>query len=117
MENPGNAHHWITVFCEGKTCNRDAIGAKIKVNILDKNGSKRAIWATVGTGGSFGGSSLRQELGLGDATKIESIEVTWPKPGLPKSIYSNIALDGFVKLVEGAASAETLALNKLQLKH
>ncbi len=117
MENPGNAHHWITVFCEGKTCNRDAIGAKIKVNILDKNGAKRSIWATVGTGGSFGGSSLRQELGLGDATKIESIEVTWPKPGLPKSIYSNIALDGFVKLVEGAAAAETLALNKLQLKH
>ncbi len=117
LENPGNDNHWITLFCEGKTCNRDAIGAKIKVTTLQKNGSKRAIWATVGTGGSFGGSSLRQELGLGQASKIESIEVQWPKPGLPKSVFTDVPMDGFVKLVEGASAVETVQLGKMKLKN
>lgn len=117
LENPGNDNHWITIFCEGKTCNRNAIGAKIKVNTVQKNGSKRAIWATVGTGGSFGASSLRQEIGLGQASSIESIEVTWPRPGLAKSVFTGVPMDGFVKLVEGAGSAEAMPLNKLSLKH
>ncbi|MFN0175338.1 MAG: FG-GAP-like repeat-containing protein [Saprospiraceae bacterium] len=116
LENPGNENHWITIFCEGKTCNRDAIGAKIKVTTLQKNGSKRAIWTTVGTGGSFGASSLRQEMGLGQAAKIESIEVSWPKPGLPNSVFTNVPMDSFVKLVEGASEAETVSLSKAKLK-
>lgn len=116
LENPGNDNHWITIFCEGKTCNRDAIGAKIKVTTVQKNGSKRIIWSTVGTGGGFGASSLRQELGLGQATKIESIEVVWPKPGLPKSVFTNIPMDGFIKLVEGGTALETVSLVKLKLK-
>jgi hypothetical protein len=116
LENPGNANHWITIFCEGKTSNKDAIGAKIKVNMLQKNGSKRSVFATVGTGGSFGSASLRQEIGLGDARQIESIEVTWPKPGVPKSIYTNIPLDGAIKLTEGVSTAETVSLGKLKFK-
>lgn len=116
LANPGNKNHWITIFCEGKTANRDAVGAKIKVTTIQKNGTKRAIWSTVGTGGSFGGSSLRQEMGLGEATAIESIEVTWPKPGLPVSVFTNVPMDGFVKLVEGATTVEILSQNKIQLK-
>lgn len=116
LENPGNANHWITIFCEGKTSNKDAIGAKIKVNMLQKNGSKRSVFATVGTGGSFGSASLRQEIGLGDARQIESIEVTWPRPGVPKSIYTNIPLDGAIKLTEGVCTAETVSLGKLKFK-
>ena len=116
MENPGNSNQWITVFCEGKTVNRDAIGAKIKVNIVRKNGSKRSIYATVGTGGSFGAASLRQEIGLGDAERIESIEVTWPKPGVAKSVYSNVNPNTHIKLMEGATEAEIVALNRQQFK-
>ncbi|HAD13207.1 MAG TPA: hypothetical protein DCF33_12320 [Saprospirales bacterium] len=116
LENPGNSNHWITIFCEGKTSNKDAIGARIKVNILQKNGGKRSVFATVGTGGSFGSASLRQEIGLGDARQIESIEVTWPKTGVPKSIYTNIPIDGAIKLIEGVATPETVSLGKLKFK-
>ncbi|MDX1913422.1 MAG: CRTAC1 family protein [Saprospiraceae bacterium] len=117
LENPGNDNHWITIFCEGKTCNRDAVGAKIKVTTLQKNGSKHSVWTTVGTGGSFGSGTYRQELGLGQATKIESIEVTWPKPGLPKSVFTDVPLDAFVKLTEGATAAEIMRINKAKLKN
>ena len=75
---------------EGKSCNRDAIGAKIHVTVLQPDGAPRHIYVTVGTGGSFGSSSLRQEIGLGNATKIVSVEVIWPRPGIPKSTYTNL---------------------------
>jgi hypothetical protein len=39
------------------------------------------VHALVGTGGSFGSSSLQQEIGLAKASKIASIEVTWPATG------------------------------------
>ncbi len=116
FENPGNANAWVTLFLEGKTCNRDAMGAKIKVNVVEKGGKKRMICATVGTGGSFGSSSLRQEIGLGQAEKIESVEVMWPKPGVPNSVYTNVPLNAASKLTEGNAVVEAVGLTKVKWK-
>lgn len=112
-ENPGNSNHWITLFLEGVNCNRDAMGAKIKVTALDKGGAKRQIWVTVGTGGSFGASSLRQEIGLGQAQGIESIEVQWPKPGVPNTVYKDVPMDKALKLKEGNNTPETVQLPKI----
>lgn len=110
FRNPGNENHWLTLMLEGKTSNRDAIGAKIKVNVITQSGSNRQICVTVNTGGSFGSQSLRQEIGLGDATKINSVEIMWPKPGVPNAVFTNIALNSAVKLTEGSAQVETLNL-------
>ena len=41
-------------------------------------GVPRDIHVTVGHGGSFGSSPLRQEIGLGDAQTIKSVEIRWP---------------------------------------
>ena len=116
FENPGNANAWVTLFLEGKTCNRDAMGAKIKVNVVEKSGKKRMVCATVGTGGSFGASSLRQEIGLGGAEKIESVEVMWPKPGVPNSVYTNVPLNAASKLTEGNPAVEAVGLRKMKWK-
>jgi len=35
----------------------------------------------VGSGGSFGASPLRQEIGLGPATAITRVEIQWPATG------------------------------------
>ena len=115
-ENPGNTNHWVTLFLEGTTCNRDAMGARIKVTTVESTGAKRQIWATVGSGGSFGASSLRQEIGLGKAVKIESIEVQWPKPGLLNTIYQNIPMDTALKLKEGNPMPEAIHLRAFRLK-
>lgn len=77
FENPGHGNHWITLRCEGKQANRAAIGTRIKITVKTSDGS-RAIYASVNSGGSFGASSLQQEIGLGNATAIESIEIRWP---------------------------------------
>ncbi|MBI5916797.1 MAG: ASPIC/UnbV domain-containing protein [Bacteroidetes bacterium] len=99
---------------EGKTCNRDGIGSKIAVNTVQKGGAKRTVWATVNTGGSFGSASLRQEIGLGKAEKIESVEVFWAKPGPEKTVYKNIPLNSFVKLKE--AEPDPQILNKKKIR-
>ena len=79
--NPGNGIRWLSVRLVGVESNRSAIGARIKVTVLE-GGAKRNIHAVVGSGGSFGASSLEQEIGLGTADVVESLEVYWPTSGI-----------------------------------
>ncbi|MEZ4942293.1 MAG: FG-GAP-like repeat-containing protein [Saprospiraceae bacterium] len=115
-ENPGNSNHWLTLFVEGVKSNRDAIGARVRVNVRQPDGGTRAIRATVGTGGSFGANSLRQEIGLGDATEIESVEIQWPRPGVPNSTFTGLQMDAAYRLKEGATAAEPVALKRIVFK-
>jgi hypothetical protein len=98
-ENPGHGNHWITLKLEGVQSNRAAIGARIRVVTRTATG-EQSIYKTVGTGGSFGASPLRQEIGLGQAQSIDRIEVLWPRTGLTQVIHP-AAMDGFYKVREG----------------
>jgi hypothetical protein len=78
--NPGHGNGWVELTLEGVKSNRSAIGARLVVTVEGPSGQRR-IHRTVGTGGSFGGGPLRQHVGLGDAKRIVSVEVTWPATG------------------------------------
>jgi hypothetical protein len=54
----------------------------------------------VGTGGSFGSSSLRQVIGLGDATAIREIEVRWPATGEVQR-FPDVPFDRAWRVLEG----------------
>ena len=98
-ENPGHGNHWITLRLEGVNSNRSAIGSRIQVTVA--NGDQiRQIHSIVSTGGSFGASSLQQEIGLGQATAIRSIEVTWSATRT-KQLVLNPPMDKIVKIREG----------------
>jgi hypothetical protein len=79
-ENPGNSNAWLGLELEGVRSNRRAIGARVKV-ALDTPAGPRLLYRTVGPGGSFGGSPLRLEIGLGDARSVAGVEVFWPATG------------------------------------
>jgi hypothetical protein len=83
--NPGNGNGWLGLELEGVRSNRGAIGARIKVVVEGKAGP-RSIHRTVGSGGSFGASPLRQHIGLGDATRITTVEVSWPATGQTQTV-------------------------------
>jgi len=100
FRNPGTNHRWITLALEGTLSNRDAIGARIEVEV-ERNGRTRRVHALVGTGGSFGSSSLQQEIGLGDATSIRHILLRWPSGRHER--FRGIKLDQRVTLREGTA--------------
>jgi hypothetical protein len=83
-ENPGNANHWLGLELEGVRSNRSAIGARIKVTVQTKDGP-RVLHRTVSSGGSFGGSPLRQQIGLG-AARMASVEISWPATGRTQKV-------------------------------
>jgi hypothetical protein len=98
-ENPGNDNRWLTLTLEGVRANRSAVGARIKVTVETKDGT-RVLHRTVGSGGSFGASPLRQEIGLGDATAISSVEIVWPAPGTTQAL-AGLQLDHRYHVREG----------------
>ena len=98
-ENPGHGNHWIAISLEGRRSNRMGVGARLKVRVVTPRGP-RHIFATVSSGGSYGSSTLQQEIGLGDARSIESIEVTWPASGTTQ-VFKGVAMDQFVRIREG----------------
>ncbi len=77
FENPGHGNRWLTVRLEGVESNRSAIGARLAVTI-ETDAGLRTVHSTVGSDGGFGGSSLQQEIGLGQARSIRSLVVLWP---------------------------------------
>lgn len=100
FENPGSKNNWIILELEGKTANRSAIGAVVKFSITE-NGSSRNLYRRIGTGGSFGSSSLQAEVGIGQATKVNSIEVKWPNKEHAVQTFSNVQAGKKYYLVEG----------------
>ena len=106
FENPGHNNHWLTLQFEGVISNRSAIGTRLKIQVNTAQG-KRDICATVSAGGSFGASSLQQEIGLGQATSIVSLEVMWPASATSQ-IFTNLAMDQAYKIREGDAIASPL---------
>jgi tetratricopeptide (TPR) repeat protein len=87
FENPGHGNDWISVRLVGVKANRPGIGARIKVTV--KNGTEtRAVYRTVGSGGSFGASPLEQHMGLGKSAEIVGLEIQWPGDAQPQRFAS-----------------------------
>lgn len=107
--NPGqNNNRWINLRLEGAKTNKAAIGAKIKVAIKE-NGTTRYIYREVNSGGSFGSNPLVQHIGIGQATTIESVEITWPVTNAKQS-FKNIQPGNYVLIKEGADAVVTKPL-------
>ena len=70
----GNGNHWLNVKLEGTRCNRDGIGAVVRVT--SAGGTQ---WQAVHSGSSFcSASDLALTFGLGRDEKATSVEVQWP---------------------------------------
>lgn len=110
FENPGSkSNAWVGIELEGRTANRSAIGARVRVDIIDAKGKARSIHRTVGTGGSFGAGSLALTVGVGPAQRIDCIEIKWPDKTRSVSTHRNVELRRHYRIVQGA---EAVALNR-----
>ena len=106
-ENPGHGNRWLSVKLAGTKSNRAAIGARIKVKVMNRDGSTREVYATVGNGSSFGASTLTQEIGLGAAEAIVELEVRWPSSDLWQR-FEDVPMDSRIRIVEGEDGIEAL---------
>ncbi len=114
LENPGHGNHWLTLLLQGNRSNRDAIGARIQVRVQTEEGQARDLYLTVGSGGSFGSSPLRQEMGLGQARSIEFVRIAWPTSGQTQH-FTGLKMDRAYRLLEGNPLPQSLSLQRFDL--
>lgn len=110
--NPGqNDNSWICLVLEGTKSNRSAIGTQVKIT-FQENGISRNVYRDVNSGGSFGASPLRREIGLGKAALIDKIEIQW-HGGNGVQVFNNVKPNQFIKIKEGNDKIETVNLKTL----
>lgn len=101
--NIGSSRSWVRVALDPPSgVNGDAIGARIMVTA---DGVTQTQEITAGNGHFGGQQPLIRNFGLGDAEKIEKIEVRWPGIGVQNSIVEEPPLNTLITL-GGTSSVE-----------
>ena len=73
-----SAGNWTRLTLTGKTCNRDAIGARVQLTATI-NGVRKTMLRQVEAGSSYASQSdFAVQFGLGNATEIDALEILWP---------------------------------------
>lgn len=114
-QNPGHGNRWVGVHLVGVRSNRCAIGARLAI-LVETPGGLRWIHRLVGSGGSFGASPLRQHVGLGDATAIRELRISWPGAvpgGEADQVLQNPPMDGWLRIREGEKSFTLIPLKPI----
>jgi enediyne biosynthesis protein E4 len=89
-----SSNHWIELKLEGVKSNRSAIGARVRVTA---GGMVQSAEVRSG-GGYLSQSDLRLHFGLGAATKVDKVEISWPGGGTQTE--SGLAADRVVGIRE-----------------
>ena len=97
----GDDNHVLRIRTMGTTSNRDGIGARIDVTA---GGATR--WQVVRTGSSYlSQSELPVTFGLGDGTRVDALEVTWPSGRVDR--IGAVSADRTITVEEGAGIVDT----------
>jgi hypothetical protein len=95
-ETPGGT--WLTIELAGRTPGQ-ASGARVRAIVEDRV----CVRDVVGGGSYLSASDRRVHLGLGNARRVDRLDVTWPS-GRVES-WSVLPAGGTIRLVEGTGSA------------
>ncbi len=105
FEQPAK-HRFLSLELVGTRANRNAIGARVAITVL-QSGVSRTFHRVVTAGGSFGGSSFRLEVGLAQATAVESVSIRWPgDPKAKATPGTELALDHFYRITQAPSAAD-----------
>jgi enediyne biosynthesis protein E4 len=97
----GNAQNWIKIKLIGTTCNRTAIGARVRVVT-----GKHAQMDEVHSGTSvMSQSDLRLHFGLGKAQTVDLIEVKWPTTQKIEK-FTQVKVNQILTIREGSGIVE-----------
>jgi len=100
-----NTNNWLKVKLKGTTSNREGVGSVIEIKA---NGQKQYRYTLNGEG-YLGQNSGSEFFGIGSATSIDSLKVTWLSGAV--DLFTNITPNQTINIVEG----ETLGIDKFNL--
>ena len=94
----GNRHHWLGVRLVDGEVGRDMLGAVVRAVLADG----RVLTRRVRTDGSYcSANDPRLLFGLGQATRVDRLEVDWP--GGSSEVFGVQEVDRYMTLVRGGA--------------
>ncbi|HEX5009473.1 MAG TPA: CRTAC1 family protein, partial [Planctomycetota bacterium] len=112
FENPGHGNGFLVVELAGVQSNRSGDGARLRVVMETPQGS-RELHRAVGSVSSSGGAPRRQEIGLGDATRIAELRVTWPASGRVQT-FTDVPMNARVRVTEDSDELERMPYSPLR---
>jgi hypothetical protein len=84
-------NHWVRLVLkgDGKRSNTSAIGARVEVKVGDTILRREVL----GARGYLSQSELPITIGLGKATKVDSVTIYWPGKEGGKQVLDDLAID------------------------
>src|SRR5262247_3843115 len=95
LKNYGERKNWILIKLIGKKSNRSGIGARVTV----VTGKMKQMNETRSGDSYISQNDLRLHFGIGDATRVERVEILWPSGR--KESFENLKANQIVTLEEG----------------
>jgi hypothetical protein len=91
----GNLKSWIGFRLVGDTSNRDAIGARVEIDV-----GERTQIGEVRSGGSYlSHNDMRIHFGLGQASSVDEVRIRWPSG--QTEVLTDVEANQFVTIKEG----------------
>lgn len=98
FRNNGTPNNWLNIYCKGVISNRSAIGTRVIASAVINGVRVKQVREISGQTGYNAQNSLNVELGLGNASVIDTIIIKWPS-GIT-DVYMNVAVNMFTTAVE-----------------
>jgi len=111
--NTGTGNNWVKIVCEGTRSNASAVGAIVKVRANINGNSVLQTRKVAASSGYCSQNSYTNHFGLGKATIIDEIEVTWPSGTI--EVFTDKEVNGSYKIIEG--DGITLGLNEVSIQN
>ena len=106
LRNDGPGGHALVVRLIGTQSNRDGIGARLRLTAAGRTQLRE-----VKAGSSYlGQNDLRQHFGLGEGTRAERLEVSWPSGRV--DVVQDVPIDHVVTVREGSGLVDRRAFAK-----
>ena len=93
----GSDNHWLGLKLVGTAANIDAVGAIVTWTC----GATKRSRQKVGGGSYLSSQDPRMVLGLGKATKLDSLSIQWPLPSGRVETFKQLPIDRYITIVEG----------------
>jgi hypothetical protein len=106
--NNGNANGWLKVKLVGTASNRDAVGAKVRLQ-APYAGQVRWQRRDITGGDIFNGQQFYAHFGLGDATNVTTLRIEWPSGSVQE--FANVTPNQFLTIWEPPALSAAVLQN------
>jgi hypothetical protein len=97
-------HHWLRLELQGTKSNRDAVGARVTVQI----GDRKLVRHRKGGGSYLSASDPRLHFGIGSALKVDQVEINWPSGRVQR--LGPLEADRAYRVIEGDDNVQALGI-------